>query len=167
MIRIRRLSEADLPLIRGWMRDSSDSPAWSDDDLQVIVRIPLSNESRIRRGWIAEEENAAARGFAVATALTIPGAPAECELEFLLVSPEARQRGVGCALVGAVLGWARKLRAEEIRLEVRASNMPALRLYEGCGFAVVGHRRGYYAHPTEDAVLMCHQAGYRPGNPPV
>ena len=41
-----------------------------------------------------------------------------------------------------------------LTLEVRQSNAPARALYESCGFAVVGTRRGYYEKPREDALLM-------------
>jgi ribosomal-protein-alanine N-acetyltransferase len=39
-------------------------------------------------------------------------------------------------------------------LEVRASNAPALALYEHAGFCRTGLRRHYYSAPVEDAVLM-------------
>ncbi|WP_162179141.1 ribosomal protein S18-alanine N-acetyltransferase [Pelobacter seleniigenes] len=38
-------------------------------------------------------------------------------------------------------------------LEVRAGNQPAINLYQGCGFASAGVRRGYY-RDGEDAVIM-------------
>jgi ribosomal-protein-alanine N-acetyltransferase len=41
-----------------------------------------------------------------------------------------------------------------VDLEVRASNDPALKLYRGMGFSLVGRRDGYYRNPTEDAVLL-------------
>ena len=39
-------------------------------------------------------------------------------------------------------------------LEVRESNLPAIRLYEKHGFAVVGKRKNNYDLPKEDALLM-------------
>ena len=155
MMRIRRLVEADLPFMRSWMRDAPEAPAWSEDDLAAIVKAPSGEERRVRRGWVAEEESQpAGLGFVVASALSIPGAPAECELEFIFVSSQTRRQGIGRALMSTVSAWARELGAEEIRLEVRASNARALRLYQRCGFIVAGNRAGYYADPPEDAVLM-------------
>ena len=155
MMRIRPLVEADLPLMRSWMRDAPEAPAWSDDDLAAIVKAPSAEERRVRRGWVAEEDGQPAEaGFVVASALSIPGAPAECELEFILVSPQTRGQGIGRVLMNTVSAWARELGAEEIRLEVRASNARALRLYQRCGFIVAGNRPGYYADPPEDAVVM-------------
>lgn len=43
---------------------------------------------------------------------------------------------------------------ERILLEVRASNMPAQRLYHSVGFTEVGRIPRYYHHPLEDAVVM-------------
>jgi ribosomal protein S18 acetylase RimI-like enzyme len=137
------------------MRDAPEAPAWSDDDLAGIVEAPSADRRRVRRGWVAEEESGAAMaGFVVAAALCISIESAECELEFVFVAPAARGRGVGCLLVETVFGWARNLGADEVRLEVRASNAGASRLYQRCGFTIAGHRPEYYAHPTEDAVLM-------------
>ena len=44
--------------------------------------------------------------------------------------------------------------SRRITLEVRASNDPAIRLYEKLGYARVGLRKGYYEKPREDAVIM-------------
>jgi ribosomal-protein-alanine N-acetyltransferase len=103
----------------------------------------------------------------VATALSIPGAPAECELEFIFVSQQAREQGIGRVLMSAACAWARELGAEEIRLEVRASNARALRLYQRCGFIVMGNRAGYYADPPEDAVVMRCRIDYGRRDTPV
>ena len=95
-MQIRPLIEADLPLIRRWMRDTPEAPAWSEDDLARIVKAPSGGERRIRRGWVAEEvSQPAMAGFVVANALSIPSAPAECELEFVFVATQARGQGIG------------------------------------------------------------------------
>ncbi|MGQ9706009.1 MAG: ribosomal protein S18-alanine N-acetyltransferase [bacterium] len=39
-------------------------------------------------------------------------------------------------------------------LEVRASNLPAQKLYNKLGFDVAYTRKGYYTKPTEDALVM-------------
>jgi ribosomal-protein-alanine N-acetyltransferase len=152
-MRLRPLSELDLPLVRTWMRDDPHAPAWSEDDLSGLITDASGSPRKTRRAWVAEDGQAL-MGFAVATALSIPEAPAECELEFVLVAPHARRRGIGVALMETVLAWARDLGAKEIWLEVRKSNVPAVRLYERCGFAITGSRPGYYVDPVEDALLM-------------
>ena len=41
-----------------------------------------------------------------------------------------------------------------LTLEVRASNTPAIALYEKHGFYQVGRRKDYYDDPKEDALLL-------------
>ena len=41
-----------------------------------------------------------------------------------------------------------------LTLEVRASNYPAISLYEKLGFIQVGRRPGYYRSPREDALIL-------------
>ncbi len=159
MIRIRPMIQDDLRLIRAWMNEAPGAPAWSEDDFAAVVKAPSANERRLRRGWIAEQTGSGMAGFAVATGLTIPGAPAECELEFVLVPPQLRRRGIGGMLLHAVLNWGRDLQADHIRLEVRESNAGAVRLYERCGFRIEERRAAYYANPPEDALLMRRRLG--------
>jgi [ribosomal protein S18]-alanine N-acetyltransferase len=42
----------------------------------------------------------------------------------------------------------------EFLLEVRASNVAAMGLYQALGWRQTGLRPDYYANPVEDAVLM-------------
>jgi ribosomal protein S18 acetylase RimI-like enzyme len=163
---IRALIEADLSVIRAWMRDASQAPAWSDADLAGLVAIPTTTQRKLRKGWVAENGQSDITGFAVASALCIPHAAAECELEFVLVPPQARRQGIGRMLVETVLAWARDLGAQEIWLEARESNATALRLYAQCGFLVAGRRPAYYANPAEDAVLMRCRISYVPPTHP-
>jgi len=78
----------------------------------------------------------------------------EGELGDLAVAPEWRRRGVGSALVSAVLEEANGRGATELYLEVRESNDGARQLYEVHGFEVVNRRPRYYTDPVEDALVM-------------
>lgn len=68
----------------------------------------------------------------------------EAEILTLAVSPAARRRGLGRALVEAATRTAMEAGAEALFLEVAADNAAALGLYASCGFQQVGRRRGYY-----------------------
>ena len=60
-------------------------------------------------------------------------------------------------LLERLMQRALELKAGECFLEVRASNQPALALYQRTGFVAVGQRRAYYPTHTserEDAVVM-------------
>ncbi|MBI4537224.1 MAG: ribosomal protein S18-alanine N-acetyltransferase [candidate division NC10 bacterium] len=78
----------------------------------------------------------------------------ELHINNLAVDPRWRRRRVAHSLLAAALEHGRRRGAERAVLEVRASNVPALRLYGRCGFEPVGLRRRYYSHPVEDAVIM-------------
>ena len=70
------------------------------------------------------------------------------------VHPDNRRRGVGDAMLDALEHSARETQLRFLTLEVRASNSPAIGLYEKHGYDRVGLRKGYYSDPKEDAVLM-------------
>lgn len=75
------------------------------------------------------------------------------------VLPAARRQGVARALLGALTEQAARQGLAFVTLEVRASNAPAIALYEGAGFRPAGVRRRFYTQPTEDAVLMTLRLG--------
>lgn len=78
----------------------------------------------------------------------------EAELMLIGVRAEARRRGVAAALWRAVVSWVGAREVSRVLLEVRASNAGAQALYARLGFQAVGRRRGYYAAPPEDGVVM-------------
>ncbi|MFB7799440.1 ribosomal protein S18-alanine N-acetyltransferase [Isoptericola sp. NPDC056134] len=70
------------------------------------------------------------------------------------VDPHYQRHGVGRALLEALVGRARKLKAEAVLLEVRVDNEPALALYERHGFERIGLRKRYYQPEDKDAFTM-------------
>jgi len=78
----------------------------------------------------------------------------EIHVNNVAVRPEARRLGVGQSLLRAVLEWGREHDSTQAVLEVRAENTTAQKLYQACGFEVIGRRRRYYKAPVEDALLM-------------
>jgi len=76
------------------------------------------------------------------------------ELANIAIIPERRGSGLGARLLDHVMEVARVRGVEKLFLEVRASNVAAIGLYERVGFEEVGLRRGYYEHPKEDARVM-------------
>lgn len=69
------------------------------------------------------------------------------------VAPDARRQGVARRLLAALDAYGREKALYRLTLEVRASNMAAIALYEGAGYVTDGVRPGFYSHPTEDAVI--------------
>ena len=78
----------------------------------------------------------------------------EGEIADLAVTPAARRRGVGGLLLDRVTRAAADRGVRVLYLEVRESNVAARRLYESRSFLPVGRRRGYYRHPSEDALVL-------------
>jgi ribosomal-protein-alanine N-acetyltransferase len=78
----------------------------------------------------------------------------EIHINNVAVLPQCRGRGIGTALMRHVLAEARRLGARRATLEVRASNVQAIRLYERLGFYVEATRRNYYSNPVEDALIL-------------
>jgi len=76
------------------------------------------------------------------------------EILNLAVDLPHRRRGIARSLLEAALAALRRRRAEEVYLEVRASNEAAQGLYRRAGFVPVGRRRGYYRNPAEDALVL-------------
>ena len=70
------------------------------------------------------------------------------------VVPAARRRGIAAALMTELEARLAPKGVERITLEVRASNLPAIRLYEGLGYGQVGLRKNYYEKPREDALIL-------------
>jgi len=74
----------------------------------------------------------------------------------IAIAKDWQRQGLGRRLLQYLIKVAREYRAEMMFLEVRPSNIGALRLYEDVGFNEMATRRGYYpAHDgREDAILM-------------
>lgn len=71
----------------------------------------------------------------------------------LAVLEEYRGRRIGEMLLKKLFELAPP-EVENYTLEVRVSNMPAIKLYERLGFKSYGVRRGYYQDTGEDALIM-------------
>ncbi len=72
----------------------------------------------------------------------------------MFVRPRARGRGVGEALIAAVLDWARARNATSVHLWVTETNKPARLLYERCGFSLTGERQPLPSNPAVGEVAM-------------
>jgi ribosomal-protein-alanine N-acetyltransferase len=77
----------------------------------------------------------------------------EAEIHTIGVDPAHRRRGIGRAVLGALLGTADQV-AATVFLEVRTDNEAARALYEAEGFEIVGLRKRYYRPSGADAYTM-------------
>ena len=77
----------------------------------------------------------------------------ECEISNIVVHKNFRNKKIGSYLLERLIDLAISLNFKIINLEVRESNIFAIKLYEKFGFEVCGLRKKYYNN-TENAVLM-------------
>lgn len=78
----------------------------------------------------------------------------EAHITIVAIHPDYRTQGLGQLLMLGLLKAACDRDLERATLEVRASNLSAVSLYEKFGFAVAGRRRRYYKDPEEDALIL-------------
>ena len=138
-IEVRRLTYADLPQVVAIERRAFTTP-WS---LAMFV-LELSKPSGI---CLAAEVESELVGYLVCSRYDTVW-----HLMNIAVEPDRRRRGIGSALLHALLG--RVGDDAQVTLEVRRSNQGAVTLDERFGFLSVGVRRRYYADNGEDAVIM-------------
>ena len=135
------MSEDDLGPVAG-MEAEIFSDAWSKAAFAEELASPLSTLYTAKQG----EELA---GYLVLRCVYDEG-----EIINVAVNPRFRRCGCGRLLMQAALEQAKREKLSVLMLEVRRSNLAAIRLYESFGFVAVGERKGYYENPKEDDLLM-------------
>ncbi len=103
--------------------------------------------------WVAEKGRVGDRPILVGSiVIWISGDLAH--IGTLAVRPGFRKQGIGQQLLGKTLLVCYKRGVKKAVLEVRASNIPAQKLYSKFGFIVAGHKPDYYQDTHEDAFLL-------------
>ena len=78
----------------------------------------------------------------------------ESDMMNVAVHPDHRRKGIAESLVLSLVNDLKTQGSHCLTLEVRASNDPAIALYEKLGFIQVGRRKNYYRNPREDALIL-------------
>ena len=118
------------------------SDPWSEKSVASELSNPLSL-------WlVAEEEGRVAAYIGSQTVMD------ETDMMNVAVHPDFRRRGLGEQLVMQLVARLKENGSHCLLLEVRASNAPAIGLYEKLGFAQIGRRKNYYRNPREDALIL-------------
>lgn len=140
MILYRRMTPDDVPFISRLEEETFSMP-WSADSFLEMI----SKEDA--RYYVAEEDGRLLGGCGV---LMIAG---EGNITNVVIAPEARNRGIGTAMLEHLIREGEREGLTAYTLEVRVSNAPAIHVYEKLGFVSAGIRPGFYEKPTEDAVI--------------
>ena len=117
------------------------STPWSEN----AVRSELSNPLSL---WVVAVEDGNVVGYIGSQSVL-----GEADVMNLAVDAAYRRSGIAERLVNTLIGQLQEKEVYRLTLEVRASNSPAISLYDKLGFAQVGRRPGYYASPREDALI--------------
>jgi [ribosomal protein S18]-alanine N-acetyltransferase len=78
----------------------------------------------------------------------------EAHITILAIHPQYHRQGLGQLLLYSLLEKASDRGLERATLEVRASNLAAISLYQKFGFKIAGRRKRYYQDNGEDALLL-------------
>ena len=76
------------------------------------------------------------------------------EIVSIAVLKSFRRLGVGHLLIRKLINYAHSKKMKTINLEVEKKNIEAQNLYTQFGFESNGHRKKYYLHNGDDAILM-------------
>ncbi|MBR5227206.1 MAG: ribosomal protein S18-alanine N-acetyltransferase [Clostridia bacterium] len=75
------------------------------------------------------------------------------DLNSIVIKKNYRQKNFAYQFLNFAIKELENLRIEKIFLEVRKSNVPAIKLYEKLSFTVINTRKNYYSSPDEDALI--------------
>ena len=118
------------------------SAPWSENAVRGELTNPLSL-------WLV-----AVDGDTVAGYIGSQSVMGEADMMNVAVSPSYRRQGIAEKLVVSLVEKLTAQKVSSLTLEVRASNEPAIALYEKLSFVQVGRRPNYYTKPKEDALIL-------------
>ena len=140
---IRRMEKRDLPQVEA-IEISLFSDAWSEQGFEDTLNLPYAIS------LVAIDETVdAILGYIIMYVSFEEG-----EISNVAVAKSAQNRGIGSALMQAILEKGLEESVTRFILEVRVSNTPAIALYKKFGFTEIGIRRDFYEKPREDALIM-------------
>lgn len=146
-IQFRPMTLDDLPQVQCLDREIFTDP-WPPDAFHYEL---VDNMQSVC--WVAEldevGESSVIIGFVVVWLIID-----EAHIGTLAVKPKYKGCGIGRRLLVHGLLESCAKGAKKSLLEVRASNVDALKLYFGLGYQAVGVRPGYYPDNHEDALLL-------------
>lgn len=77
----------------------------------------------------------------------------EAHITNIVTKKSYRNKGIGKILLENIITLSNSLNLDSITLEVRESNIPAIKLYEKYNFKNLGIRKNYYEN-SENAIIM-------------
>lgn len=141
-INIREMRTSDLEEVLSIEKASFPTP-WSEQMFLEELRFPLCHD------LVACDEEGVAGYISFAVVVD------EIHLRNIAVRSDRRRCKIASKLLRRMIGISFKKGAVWGTLEVRKSNLQAIRLYKKFGFMIEGIRPSYYYDTHEDALIMC------------
>lgn len=141
MIRLEQMTDAHVAQIARLEKQCFSDP-WSEKS----VASELNNRLSL---WLVALDGATVAGY-----IGSQSVGDEADMMNVAVHPDYRRRGIARELVMGLVAALGEKGVHSLALEVRASNAPAIALYEQLGFIQVGRRPNYYRNPKEDALIL-------------
>lgn len=142
----------------------------NEDHISRIYKIELES---FRTPWsmeafLAEVHNPSSLSFVATINDEVAGYIIAWEFENsihignLAVKKDYRRKGIATRLIQKIIEIAVKKHYRFVSLEVRKSNLPAIRLYEKMGFKLDRIIKGYYSDNFEDALVYKYHIKSKP-----
>ena len=153
---IRRMTPEDLPGVLTVERACFTEP-WSEASYRAALLQPYTTyyvaEAVVADLVPAEgTQSLTAAGSRIIATCGLYNLAGEGEITNVAVLPGWRGLGISRRLLERLFAESED-EIGDYTLEVRAGNLPAIRLYESFGFTAEGRRPGFYDQPREDALI--------------
>jgi len=140
LLEVREMKEEDLPEVFRINKENFTTDAWSKEGFEREFKLPYS------RKFVAEID-----GKIVAYSIFWI-IEEEAHLMTFCVDKNCWGKGIGKAFLKDVLDRL-KYEVKRVFLDVRKSNIRAIRLYQSLNFRIIGERKYYYSD-GENAIQM-------------
>ncbi|MBD0293101.1 MAG: GNAT family N-acetyltransferase [Jiangellaceae bacterium] len=154
-VTVRQAGLDDIPIFRelrmAALRDSPDAFEMTYQEERT------QTDQQWRERWASTDNAgfiASLHGAPVGIAAGYFSEPDTVQLVSMWVTPAARGRGVGSTLLDAVVQWAWRCSAQQVRLWVTVGNDDAERLYAGSGFERTGEVKPLRSRPGRHEIAM-------------
>ena len=123
-----------------------ETVCFSDPWVEAAVRSELDNPLSY---WLVAVEAGKVIGYIGSQSVL-----GEADIMNVAVAPAYRRTGIARQLLLKLQADLTDREVHSLTLEVRASNVAAITLYQSLGYVQVGRRPNYYHKPKEDALIL-------------
>ena len=141
MISFETMTQAHVDQVAQLEKNCFSMP-WSDNAIRGEIKNPLSL-------WIVATDSDKVVGYVGSQSVM-----GEADMMNIAVDESYRGKGIAKKLISNLIERLKSNEVYSLTLEVRASNVAAIGLYNVLGFSQVGRRPNYYSNPKEDALIL-------------